>query len=578
MLSNAASAAYIYKGRYAVLPENLFQNRFKDKRNKIPTAIPIAIPRSSRRVPLRAPAPACDAFLNQQGPNLWAPTSDAIDDIIIVRSRSIIDESRNLLDSKSDKNNHAATSDNALEPNRVSSTIIKEEHTMSYWNEASVMIHNSFPLIVAFFLQYLLEMAALFSVGHLGKVELGAVSLATMTANVSGFAIIQGIATCLDTLCPQAYGAGRPKQVGLYVQRCILLTSAVMIPIFFLWYRVDMILPYFVASSKGKLLKLTTSYLRICLFGMPGYIIFECGKRFLQAQGIYYASTFVLFLCVPLNIFLNYFLVWNETFGFGFYGAPLAMIVTNWLLAVFLLACIVFINGEKCWNGFTTEAFTNWKPLIRLAFPGVVMVEAEFFAYEVMTLGSSYLGTTALAAQKILASIVSLAYEIPFAFSVSLSTRIAGFTGAGAVDAAKRTSHVSLVLGLFITVINALILYFSRYSMIGLFTNDQHVTELAAKVMPLAAAMHVLDGMCCQLAGVLRGQGRQLIGGSLNTVGYYAIGFPTGVVLLFKLGLGLQGMWIAITSGLLVVNLGSFYFIRETDWDFLIAKAHKEGA
>lgn len=56
-------------------------------------------------------------------------------------------------------------------------------------------------MILTFLLQYSLPVASIFTVGHIGKTELGAVSLASMTASITGYAVYQGLATSLDTLC-----------------------------------------------------------------------------------------------------------------------------------------------------------------------------------------------------------------------------------------------------------------------------------------------------------------------------------------------------------------------------------------
>ncbi|KAL8718165.1 MAG: hypothetical protein Q9225_004660, partial [Loekoesia sp. 1 TL-2023] len=93
-------------------------------------------------------------------------------------------------------------------------------HT-TWQREAKVLSRYSAPLVVTFLLQYSLTVASIFTVGHLGKVPLGAVSLASMTANITGYAVYQGLATSLDTLCAQAYGSGNKKLVGLQTQRMV---------------------------------------------------------------------------------------------------------------------------------------------------------------------------------------------------------------------------------------------------------------------------------------------------------------------------------------------------------------------
>lgn len=64
-------------------------------------------------------------------------------------------------------------------------------HT-TYKREAKVLIKYAVPLYATFVLQYSLTFASLFSAGNLGKNELAAVTLASMTANITGYAIYQG--------------------------------------------------------------------------------------------------------------------------------------------------------------------------------------------------------------------------------------------------------------------------------------------------------------------------------------------------------------------------------------------------
>lgn len=180
-------------------------------------------------------------------------------------------------------------------------------HT-TWGREAKVLTKYTAPLMVTFLLQYSLTVASIFTVGHLGKVELGAVSLASMTANISGYAIYQGLATSLDTLCAQAYGSGRKHLVGLQMQRMVYFLWILTIPIGFVWFFADRILTALVPEP--EVAALAGQYLKVVLLGAPGIACFEAGKRFVQAQGLFSASLFVLLICAPLNAFLNWLFVW----------------------------------------------------------------------------------------------------------------------------------------------------------------------------------------------------------------------------------------------------------------------------
>lgn len=99
--------------------------------------------------------------------------------------------------------------------------VMRGEIETTWQRESKVLIRYSGPLVLTFLLQYSLTVASIFTVGHIGKIELGAVSLASMTANITGYAVYHGLATSLDTLCAQAYGSGRKTLVGLQTQRMV---------------------------------------------------------------------------------------------------------------------------------------------------------------------------------------------------------------------------------------------------------------------------------------------------------------------------------------------------------------------
>lgn len=178
----------------------------------------------------------------------------------------------------------------------------------TWQRESKVLLRYASPLVLSCVLQYSLTAASIFSVGHLGKVELGAVSLGSMTANITGYAIYQGLATSLDTLCSQAYGSGRKKLVGLQVQRMTYFLWCITIPIGIVWLNAGSILIRIVPNPDVALL--ASRYLRIILIGAPGYACFESGKRYLQAQGLFSAPLYVLLICAPLNALMNWLFVW----------------------------------------------------------------------------------------------------------------------------------------------------------------------------------------------------------------------------------------------------------------------------
>ncbi|OBA24143.1 MATE efflux family protein [Metschnikowia bicuspidata var. bicuspidata NRRL YB-4993] len=439
--------------------------------------------------------------------------------------------------------------------------------------EGRTIARYAAPLIVTFVLEHLFSIVSLLVVGHLGTDELAAVSLALMTLTIS-LAVFEGIATALDTLCPHAYGAGNHELVSVHVQRCVALSLVAYVPCAALWWHSDALLQHVIAND--EVLRLTTQFLRILVAGGPPYIFFENAKRFLQAQGIFEAGTGVLFVCAPIHVFLSWYLVWNGRHGMGFAGAPVATVLNFWLMALLLVLYVAFVDGSRCWFGLCAprRLFLNWGQVARLAVPGVVMLESEYVAYEIMTLLALYFGTAELAAQSAVASVASLTYMVPFAVSIAALTRIAHFVGAQNLYSCQVATKTGLLAGLAAAVLNCVVLYTFRRSIAGLFTDDAAVTELIVSLFsPLVPLLQICDGVASVASGILRAQGLQKIGGVINFVAYYAFAMPLAFVLTKATDLRLEGLWIGIGSGMFIIGVIETWVILTCDWDAVLHKA-----
>lgn len=206
--------------------------------------------------------------------------------------------------------------------------------------------------------------------------------------------------------------------------------------------------------------------------------------------------------------------------------------------------------------------------MIWLALPGMVMVVAEWLAFEILTLVASQFGASYLAAQSILVTLTSTTFMIPFPVSIAASTRVANLIGARLINAAKTSAKVvsltpsergveyranrykAVWAGCIIGLFNLTLLSGLRYQLPLLFTQDEEVIAIVAEVMPLVAVMQVFDGMAAVAHGLLRGIGKQSFGGYANLSIYYLIALPVSFATSFALDWKLTGLWIGPTIGL----------------------------
>jgi MATE family multidrug resistance protein len=342
------------------------------------------------------------------------------------------------------------------------------------------------------------------------------------------------------------------------------------IPIAVLWWNVEQVL--ISLGQEAELSRMAALFLRYLLIGAPGYILFEATKKFLQAQGIMNAGTYILLIASPLNILLNYLLVWNETFGLGYIGAPIATSITYWTMFILLILYIWRVEGSAGWGGFSKLAFHNLGDFMKLATTGILMVGTEWWAFEIVALAAGRLGTVSLASQSVIMTTDQVLNTIPFGISIATSNRIGNLLGKGNARGARNSANLSAALAASIGIVVMILMMISRKQFGYLFSDEQDVISLVSEVMPWVAAFQIADGVAGSCGGSLRGMGNQHLGAAVNLISYYVIALPLGIYLAFRHDYGLAGLWIGQCFALFLVAILEWGIIAVRDYEKEVKK------
>ncbi|PSR93855.1 MATE efflux family protein [Coniella lustricola] len=433
-------------------------------------------------------------------------------------------------------------------------------------SELRMLVKYSLPLIATYLLQYSFFVIITVVAGHLGPDELAAASIGVTTMNVIGLAIYEGMATALDTLCAQAYGSGNKQAVGLHIQRMLLLMALATIPIGAFWLCSPWVLPLVVKQHDVAVR--AGSFLRYSLVGLPGYAAFEALKRFLQAQGNCNTGMAVLIICAPVNAVLSWALAFP--LGMGLEGAALGAALSNNLRFVLLLGYIVSPLGKwshACWGGFSKDALRRWGVMISLSTAGATATLAEWGAFEILTISSSYISTEHLAAQTILTTATVIVWHIPFSISVAVSTRLGQLIGGEQLDIARRAIRVYLVSFFVVGFVDAAILYLLRHQITPLFTEDAEIQRITAGSFLTVALFQVVDSVLCGTHGMMRGLGRQDVAAWIIFVMNYALGVPLAIWLeLGPLQWALDGIWVGFAVSSAATISAEGVYMRWLKW------------
>ncbi|XP_036308375.2 multidrug and toxin extrusion protein 1 isoform X3 [Pipistrellus kuhlii] len=287
--------------------------------------------------------------------------------------------------------------------------------------------------------------------------------------------------------------------------------------------------------------------------------------KYLLTQGIILPQILTGVAANLVNVLVNYLFL--HELHLGVMGSALANLMAQFSLALFLFLYIFWRKLHRAtWGGWSLECLQDWGSFFRLAIPSMLMLCMEWWAYEIGSFLSGILGMVELGAQSIVYELATIVFMIPTGFSVAASVRIGNALGAGDIEQARRCSLVSvLVTELFAVAFCVLLL--SCKDLVGyIFTTDREILALVARVVPLYAVSHLFEGLACTGGGILRGSGNQKVGAILNAVGYYVIGLPVGISLMFATSLGVVGLWAGIILCTVCQAACFLGFISRLNW------------
>ncbi|KAH7547764.1 hypothetical protein ACOSQ2_033358 [Xanthoceras sorbifolium] len=428
------------------------------------------------------------------------------------------------------------------------------------------------PLISVSLLQFLLQMISVMFVGHLGELALSGASMATSFATVTGFSLLMGMASALDTLCGQSYGAKQYHMMGIHMQRAMFILLLVSIPLAFIWANTKSLLilahqDHQIAEEAG----LYAQFMIPCLFA---YGLLQCLVRFLQTQNIVFPMVLSSGITTLLHFLVCWFLVFKS--GLGSRGAALANSISYWINVLLLALYVKFSSScHKSWTGFSMEALHNIVNFIRLAIPSAVMVCLEMWSFEMMVLLSGLLPNPELQTSVLSISLNTAAtvWMIPFGLSGAVSTRVSNELGAGHPVTARLAVCVVVVMAITEGLVVGSVLILIRNIWGYAYSNEIQVVKHVASMMPILALSNFLDGLQCVLSGTARGCGWQKIGAFVNLGSYYLVGIPSAIVLGFVLHIGGKGLWLGIICALVVQVSSLFIITIRTNWEQEAKKA-----
>ncbi|KAL5722329.1 Protein DETOXIFICATION 40 [Ranunculus cassubicifolius] len=432
--------------------------------------------------------------------------------------------------------------------------------------ELKMVLKLAVPAVIVYMINYLMSMSTQIISGHLGNLELAAASLGNTGIQVFSYGLLLGMGSAVETLCGQAYGAGKYDMLGIYLQRSMILLMATGIPLAIIYIFSKPILILLGQSPE------IASAASVFVYGLiPQIFAYAANfpiQKFLQSQSIVAPSAYISAAILVLHLLLTYVFVYQ--FGLGLLGASLMLSFSWWLLVMAQFVYILRANSCKyTWTGFSTKAFTGLPEFLKLSTASAVMLCLETWYFQVLVLIAGLLPDAQLALDSlsVCMSISGWVFMISVGFNAAASVRISNELGAKNPKSAAFSVVVVTVLSFIISFIAANIVMTFRHLISYAFTDGEVVADAVSELAPFLAITLMLNGIQPVLSGVAVGCGWQAFVAYVNVGCFYVVGVPLGILLGIKYEYGAKGIWTGMIGGTAMQTMILIWVTYRTDWN-----------
>ena len=293
-----------------------------------------------------------------------------------------------------------------------------------------------------------------------------------------------------------------------------------------------------------------TTYLRVLFLGSVSMFAFQAAEAVFRGSGDTRTPLRLLLIAVAGNLVLDPVLIigLGPVPRLGVTGAAIATIGARALAA----AVALWLLGRRGLLRSPSLAawrphWATWRSVLRIGLPA--SANGVFFCaiYVVLARVASDFGTSALAALGIGHKGEAPCYLVALGLGLAVAPLVGQSLGAGHPERAERAAWLAVRVACAFGLAWTLVLFLLPDRVAGVFIEDAEVVRVAGRYLVIMGFSQVL--MCVEV--VLDGA----FGGAGDTLPPLVIGLPLTAArvplawfLAHPMGLGVEGIWIAITT------------------------------
>jgi len=451
-------------------------------------------------------------------------------------------------------------------------------------SELGVLLRLAAPLILAQLSQMFMGVADVVMVSRVSATDMAGVTLGGNLYFPTQF-LVAGLLMALTPTIAQLHGAGRTCEMGEVVRQAFWIAVPAGVLLVVLFNNIEPV--YHWIGIDARAIPVAVGYLHALSFGVMPLLCFFAMRYLCEGNSWTKPAMVLSMLSLPMKVLLNYGFIYGNLglpelggVGCGYSSATIA-----WLQ----FTAMVFIvrhsrmRQSSVFDRFSRPDGAAIGRLIRLGVPIGLANFLEMAVFSGVTLLIGRIGVEAVAAHQIAMNVGGLTFMIPMGIGMAAAIRVGFNTGAGDLEAARRSGWLAIGVATVFAVFAAIGVLLGRHWIPSLYTPDAAVAALAASLLVFVALFQLFDDTQVTALGSLRGFKDTKLPMYIALFAYWGVGFPVAVVLgcgAFGLEpMGPQGFWTGLTLGLAVAAVGLVWRFRwlSVNHQRIGALAHQAG-
>ena len=366
-----------------------------------------------------------------------------------------------------------------------------------------------FPILFGSFFQQMYNTVDTIIVGRfVGTAALAAVGASgPILSLINGFFL--GVSSGATVILSQYCGASDREGISKALHTAVALAVALGLLIMTIGMVMAPAILRLIGTPEGCMDE-AVIYCRIMFGGALASMLYNMGSGILRAMGDSRRPMIFLIICCAVNIGADLLFVWGLNMGVT--GAAVATVLAQVISAVLVLRTLLK-QPEEARLELKKIRFHGkiLRSILQIGIPAGIQFMMFDLSNLIVQSSINSFGEAAVAAWVAYGKADGITWMLSGAIGVSVTTFAGQNFGAQKYDRMRRAVWICLALGTIMGGGMALLEYFFREPLLGLFTTDREVIAIGSRMMAQIVLFNVMFMPIETFGGAMRGTGYALV-------------------------------------------------------------------